>query len=232
MRNELDVYRPHTTGSNLLLKRAEEDKIFQLLSSLESEYEDLCSHILMNPKLPTNVCATIQREEVRKKVMNTGASTTALEARAYFSSEKKHLSSDKKGSEDLLNFTSNPTTLINEFVAYLQLKKEDFGSDEVGAYGNGNSTAMLGKFAGFLADSKKLTQDNMQVANGEGAKVLGMGIHLVSDNIESKTLDEELSFEIQPLNSPAVVDETQDSNHNPDQRCIMKNLLMKSQKAQ
>ena len=31
MWNELEVYRPHTTDSNLLLKRAEEDKIFQLL---------------------------------------------------------------------------------------------------------------------------------------------------------------------------------------------------------
>ncbi|KAM1134554.1 hypothetical protein ACFX19_044367 [Malus domestica] len=155
--------------------------------------------------------------------MNTGTSTTASEARAYFSSEKKHFSSDKKykgrnphlkykhcdatghmrdncwilhpelkpdfmknerfiqkkpqfpsykanhtsslstrGSEDLQNFTSNPTTLINEFATYLQLKKEVSGSDEVGTSGNGNSTTMQGKFAGFLADSKTLTQDNMQ----------------------------------------------------------------------
>ena len=39
--NELETYRPHTTDSSMLLKRAEEDKIFQLLSSLDSEYEDL-----------------------------------------------------------------------------------------------------------------------------------------------------------------------------------------------
>ncbi|XP_070665260.1 uncharacterized protein [Malus domestica] len=61
MWNELEVYRPHITDSNLLLKRAEEDKIFQLFTSLGSEYEDMHSHILMNLELPTfaNVCVTI-----------------------------------------------------------------------------------------------------------------------------------------------------------------------------
>ncbi|KAM1748237.1 hypothetical protein ACFX1T_009140 [Malus domestica] len=61
MWNELEMYRPHTTEASVLLKRAEEDKIFQLLSSLDSGYEDLRSHILINPELPsfTSVCATI-----------------------------------------------------------------------------------------------------------------------------------------------------------------------------
>ncbi|XP_070667803.1 uncharacterized protein [Malus domestica] len=45
MWNELDP--------TILLKRAEEDKICQLLSSLSSEYEDLRSHILMSQDLPT-----------------------------------------------------------------------------------------------------------------------------------------------------------------------------------
>ncbi|CAB4314115.1 unnamed protein product [Prunus armeniaca] len=72
MWNELEIYRPHTTDVALLRKRAEEDKIFQLLSSLDSTYEDLQCHILMNTELPsfTSVCVTIQREEVRRKVMN------------------------------------------------------------------------------------------------------------------------------------------------------------------
>ena len=61
MWNELEVYCPHTTDAVVLLKKAEEDKIFQLLSSVVSEYEDLRSHIVMNPKLPifASVCATI-----------------------------------------------------------------------------------------------------------------------------------------------------------------------------
>ncbi|KAM2667020.1 hypothetical protein EV2_018767 [Malus domestica] len=39
MWNELNVYRPHTIDAAVLTKRAEEDKIFQLLASLSPEYE-------------------------------------------------------------------------------------------------------------------------------------------------------------------------------------------------
>nr|CBL94171.1 Reverse transcriptase (RNA-dependent DNA pol [Malus domestica] len=90
-----------------------------------------------------------------------------IQKKPQFSSYKANhaLSLSIRGSDDLLNFTSNPTTLINEFAAYLQMKKEVSGSDEAATFGNGNSIALLGKFAGFLADSKKLTQDNMQVGS-------------------------------------------------------------------
>ncbi|XP_068319454.1 uncharacterized protein [Pyrus communis] len=62
MWNELDVYRPYTIDSTVLLKKVKKDKIFQLLSSLSADYEDLRSHILMNLELPTftRIYATIQ----------------------------------------------------------------------------------------------------------------------------------------------------------------------------
>ena len=90
--NELETDRPRTTNSSVLLKRAEEDKIFQLFSSLDSEYEDLRSHILMNTELPsfTSICSTIQREEVRRKVMNIGIKTNVSDARAYISNDKRY----------------------------------------------------------------------------------------------------------------------------------------------
>jgi hypothetical protein len=71
--SELALYHPHTVDATELRKHGEEDKIFQLLASLSSNYEDLRSKILMNPDLPslTSVCATIQREEAHKKVMNS-----------------------------------------------------------------------------------------------------------------------------------------------------------------
>ncbi|XP_070667967.1 uncharacterized protein [Malus domestica] len=71
MWNELDVYLPHATDP-AILKRAEEDRIYQLLGSSNSEHEDLRSHVLMSQELSTfnNVYATIQREEAMKKVMN------------------------------------------------------------------------------------------------------------------------------------------------------------------
>ncbi|CAB4294638.1 unnamed protein product [Prunus armeniaca] len=62
MWNELDLYRPHTTDLATLLKMAEEDKIFQLLASLDPDYEDLRRHILMSVEMPyfNTVCTTIQ----------------------------------------------------------------------------------------------------------------------------------------------------------------------------
>ena len=90
MWNELAIYRPHTTNATILLKRTEEDKIFQLLANLSSDYEDLCSRILMNSELPSfaNVCATIQREETRKRVMNRNTKADLSEARAFASHQK------------------------------------------------------------------------------------------------------------------------------------------------
>ncbi|XP_050104602.1 uncharacterized protein LOC126584179 [Malus sylvestris] len=84
MWNELDLYRPHTTDSLVLLKRAYEDKVFQILASLGSEYEDLRSHVLMTLKLPSfaSVCQAVQREETRRKVMSVEIKTN-LEARAF-----------------------------------------------------------------------------------------------------------------------------------------------------
>lgn len=86
MWNELDLYRPHTTESAVLLKRADEDKVFQLLASLGVEYEDLRSHLLMTPELPSfvNVCHAIQREETRRKVMHVEPRSSS-EARVFTS---------------------------------------------------------------------------------------------------------------------------------------------------
>ena len=67
MWNELDVYRPHTKDAAILLKSAEEDKIFQLLASLSSDYEDLRSHILMNAELPTFTCVCHSKRRGPKK---------------------------------------------------------------------------------------------------------------------------------------------------------------------
>ncbi|KAM2573952.1 hypothetical protein TB2_005960 [Malus domestica] len=214
MWNELDVYRPHTTDSSVLLKRIEEDKNFQLLSSLSSEYEDLRSHILMNLELPsfTSVCATIQREEVRRKVMNNGIKTNMTEARAYLTNEKRykgknpHLkclycdnighvrdkcwilhpelkpdfmkdksapktsrayprantatSSSINSFDTYQQFTANPATLLNEFAAYLQQKKgRDEGSVD---HEDGSTTALMGKFAGFLADADCVPQTDLK----------------------------------------------------------------------
>jgi len=62
MTSELALYRPYTVDAAKLRIHEEEDKIFQLLASLSSKYEDLHIKILMNPDFQslTSVCATIQ----------------------------------------------------------------------------------------------------------------------------------------------------------------------------
>ncbi|XP_070679367.1 uncharacterized protein [Malus domestica] len=89
MWNELDLYRPHTTESAVLLKRADEDKVFQLLASSRAEYEDLLSHLLMTPELPSfiSVCHAIQREETQRKVMHIEPKSSS-EARVFTSNHK------------------------------------------------------------------------------------------------------------------------------------------------
>ena len=96
MWNELDLYRPHTTDGVILRKRADEDKVFQLLANLSPDYEDLRSHILMNSVLPSfsSVCATVRREETRREAMNVEIRTNHAESSAYVSSYKQ---SDDRG---------------------------------------------------------------------------------------------------------------------------------------
>jgi len=83
--SELEIYRPPTVDATILRKRTEEDRIFQLLASLSPDFEDLRSHILMNTDLPSfkNVCATIQCEEVRRKVMLRTVNPSPPDVRAY-----------------------------------------------------------------------------------------------------------------------------------------------------
>ncbi|KAI5327777.1 hypothetical protein L3X38_027173 [Prunus dulcis] len=180
MWNELDMYRPHTIDAAILLKRSEEDKIFHLLASLGSKYEDLRSHILMNPELPSfaSVCTTIQREEVRRKVMNVDIKSSVSEARAFVTNHKSSGDRVYKGKRPDLKCLhcnnighlidrcwilhpelsqTNPADLINEFSAYLHTKKGSTSEVLTG----GNQTALLGQFAGFLAESNRVPQGDV-----------------------------------------------------------------------
>ncbi|KAB2625777.1 hypothetical protein D8674_017437 [Pyrus ussuriensis x Pyrus communis] len=190
-----------------------------LLNSMERKLAEIFSYSESSFKLWETVkeivCATIQREEVRRKVMNTGTKTSVTEARAYLANERKykvknpHLKcqhcnytghvketcwilhpelkpefmKDNKGSQRLnraphrannattstshrsdalKSFTANPAALINEFAVYLQSKKERIKSDQTVGFEDGNSIALLGKFAGFLTETQHMAQDDMQ----------------------------------------------------------------------
>jgi len=215
MWSELALYRTHTVDVAALKKQDEEDKIFQLLSSLGIYYEDLRSQVLMNSDLPSlaNVCAAIQREEARRKIMNLEPRITFPETRVYtvtrqmksnksykekrpnlkcthchnlghtigwcwilhpelkpnFGKEKglqkgygykAHIaarSTDNSSPSNVVNFSTNPSAL-NDFANYLKEK----GDASLTASSNSDSTAILGKFAGFMANSDHLSQENLE----------------------------------------------------------------------
>nr|GEV19962.1 hypothetical protein [Tanacetum cinerariifolium] len=179
--NEPDVYRPHSVDPKILRKRHEDDQVFQLLVSLVPDFEELKRHILLNAELPTlkSVCATIQREQFRRKVMIND--TTTLEARVYSANAsldkkpykdpelKPKFTKDKKGFVDKRratnpkahmatctteSFSSIPVALLNEFAKYLQ-EKHGQGAiqDETTSQGINEHAAILSKFSSFLSNS-------------------------------------------------------------------------------
>ncbi|KAI4332707.1 hypothetical protein L6164_017593 [Bauhinia variegata] len=99
MWNELEVYRPHTIDAAVLRKRVKEDKIFQLLANLGSDYEDLRSHILISLELPSfsSICSMIQREEVRRKVMKVEHKSPLSDTRAYATNHQPKRETSYKG---------------------------------------------------------------------------------------------------------------------------------------
>ncbi|KAF8090154.1 hypothetical protein N665_0484s0004 [Sinapis alba] len=63
--SELEMLRPCTTDPIALEEKREQDKVFALLMTLNSSYNDLIKHILRAEKLPTldDVCSQIQKEQ-------------------------------------------------------------------------------------------------------------------------------------------------------------------------
>jgi hypothetical protein len=70
---ELKQYRPTASTVDEYFKREEQDKVFLFLASLTSKYEEVKRDILMRAELPSfiTVCAIIQGEKTRKRVMNS-----------------------------------------------------------------------------------------------------------------------------------------------------------------
>ena len=60
----------------------------------------------------------------------------------------------------MLDFTSNPSTLINEFAAFLNKKQMHSGREEACESGIRDHTALLGKFGGFFAEADCVPQED------------------------------------------------------------------------
>ncbi|XP_010545023.1 PREDICTED: uncharacterized protein LOC104817501 [Tarenaya hassleriana] len=62
---ELEEVRPTSLDPQTIMKRAEEDKVFSILSTLNASYNDMIYHVLRQNILPTfeELCMMIKREE-------------------------------------------------------------------------------------------------------------------------------------------------------------------------
>jgi len=81
--NELEMYCPYTINVDVLQKKNRKYQNFQLLASPNPNFKDIQSNILM--KLPSLkfVCATIQGEEIRRKVMSLDTNYETANTRVY-----------------------------------------------------------------------------------------------------------------------------------------------------
>ncbi|PRQ20767.1 hypothetical protein RchiOBHm_Chr7g0231721 [Rosa chinensis] len=73
----------------------------------------------------------------------------------------------------MMNFTSNPAALINEFAAYLNKRQMHGEKEESAITGSESHTPLLEKFAGFLAETDCVPH--------EEASVLELTRHCVSN---------------------------------------------------
>jgi Integrase core domain/gag-polypeptide of LTR copia-type/GAG-pre-integrase domain len=105
---ELRQYRPTATTIAEYIRREQQDQIFYLLASLTAEYEEVKRDILMRSELPSLnvVCATIQREETRKRVMGTKVnnSSQTVDNFAHYSNSKSHDSNQGYKGKDKKKF--------------------------------------------------------------------------------------------------------------------------------
>lgn len=82
---ELRLYRPPTTDPKELLRREEQDKLFQLLKGVKEEHHGLRSQILRTTPLPsvTTTFTLLFRDETSQKVMGTKLAGDNTDARAF-----------------------------------------------------------------------------------------------------------------------------------------------------
>ncbi|RVW97729.1 Retrovirus-related Pol polyprotein from transposon RE2 [Vitis vinifera] len=223
--SELEVYRPHTVDPVVLKKRTEEDRVFQVLASLGSEFEDLRCHILNESRIALlEECKSIKGKRLDLKCEHCNApGHTSDRCWVLHPELKPKFTKDKRGGDHKRGFNhkanvaaqttdsffSNPMALLKDFTTYLQEKRGQESLNEAAGQDQDKPTALLSKFAGFLADSNPENSQGIftafttaleisnfhdlwvvdSVADGKDVPVQGKGkTKLVSKTIESEVL--------------------------------------------
>ncbi|KAG7552293.1 Integrase catalytic core [Arabidopsis thaliana x Arabidopsis arenosa] len=97
---ELEMLRPNTIDPAILNERREQDKVFGLLLTLNSTYNDLIKHLLRAEKLPNleEVCSQIQKEQGSLGLFgNKGELATANKGELTTANKGSYKSENKRG---------------------------------------------------------------------------------------------------------------------------------------
>ncbi|KAG7536916.1 GAG-pre-integrase domain [Arabidopsis suecica] len=88
---ELEMLRPTTIDPAILNERREQDKVFGLLLTLNSTYNDLIKHLLRAEKLPNleEVCSQIQKEQGSLGLFGNKGELTTANKGSYKSENKR-----------------------------------------------------------------------------------------------------------------------------------------------
>ncbi|CAN6459980.1 unnamed protein product [Victoria cruziana] len=79
--DELRQHRAFTTDMEVIKRRYDEDRVFKLLAGLGKDFKNLQSSVLLMQPVPAfnTVCAMVQREETRRKVMQEDTAIKATD---------------------------------------------------------------------------------------------------------------------------------------------------------
>ncbi|KAG7533197.1 Integrase catalytic core [Arabidopsis thaliana x Arabidopsis arenosa] len=150
---ELEMLRPNTIDPVILNERREQDKVFGLLLTLNSTYNDLIKHLLRAEKLPNleEVCSQIQKEQGSHGLFgNKGELAMANKGELTTANKGSYKSENKRGPTcDHSNGVGAAMTASSEYV-----KRSDLDA---------------------LIKALKESSGNVVIANGDKIPVKGIG---------------------------------------------------------
>ncbi|RVW70112.1 Retrovirus-related Pol polyprotein from transposon RE1 [Vitis vinifera] len=176
--SELEVYRPHTVDPVVLKKRTEEDRVFQCLFNYSREEVRRKVMIRETVTNSSDTRAYIAHKNYEGKSIKgkrldlkcehcNAPGHTSDRCWVLHPELKPKFTKDKRGGDHKRGFNhkanvaaqttdsffSNPMALLKDFTTYLQEKRGQESLNEAAGQDQDKPTALLSKFAGFLADS-------------------------------------------------------------------------------
>ncbi|XP_010424606.1 PREDICTED: uncharacterized protein LOC104709740 [Camelina sativa] len=153
---ELEMLRPSTIDPAILNERKEQDKVFGLLLTLNSAFNDLIKHILQGDKLPTleDVCSQVQKEQGSLGLFSGKEDLATTNKGVYKHEDKKVIVCDhckKRGHIKDKCWILHPHLKPAKFKA--NLSQEVSSGQGTGAANQGGAAAMAASYGDLVRKS-------------------------------------------------------------------------------